>query len=149
MELTPPRSLETEHEALHPQLVPLTHLPGKVGDAARLVATRLHERFALEEECAVPPLGLLAPLARGGATPAKRSILAKTNRLKAGLPRTESSTAAWSTLPGSGLGGDARRGSPCRRTHQPRRGAGRRPSRGEPTTSPWRGPGRLMARGHS
>lgn len=87
MEFSPPRSLETEHEALHAQLVPLTQLHGKVGEAARLVATRLHEHFALEEECAVPPLGLLAPLARSGATPAMRSILAKTDRLKAELPR--------------------------------------------------------------
>ena len=87
MEFTPPRSLETEHEALHAQLVPLTKLPGKVGDAARLVASRLHEHFTLEEECAVPPLALLAPLARGGATAAMRPFLAKTERLKAELPR--------------------------------------------------------------
>lgn len=87
MEFSPPRSLETEHEALHAQLVPLTNLPGKVGDAARLVATRLHEHFVLEEELAVPPLALLAPLAKGEASPAMRSMLAKTDRLKAELPR--------------------------------------------------------------
>ncbi|HET7295574.1 MAG TPA: hemerythrin domain-containing protein [Gemmatimonadales bacterium] len=87
MEFSPPRSLEIEHEALHADLVALTKLPGKVGDAARLVATRLHEHFALEEELAVPPLALLAPLARGGASPAMRSILAKTDRLKAEMPR--------------------------------------------------------------
>lgn len=87
MEFTPPRSLETEHDALHADLVPLTELPGKVGDAARLVATRLHEHFALEEEYAVPPLALLAPLAQGGVTPAMRAILAKTDRLRTELPR--------------------------------------------------------------
>jgi hypothetical protein len=87
MELTSPRSLETEHEALHAELVPLTTLPGKVGDAAQLVASRLHEHFALEEEYAVPPLALLAPIAEGGVTPAMRSILAKTERLRAELPR--------------------------------------------------------------
>lgn len=87
MEFTPPRSLEIEHEELHAQLLPLTKLSGKVGDAARLVATRLHEHFALEQELAVPPLALLAPLAQGGVTPAMRSILEKTDRLRAELPR--------------------------------------------------------------
>lgn len=87
MEFSPPRSLETEHEALHADLVALTKLPGKVGDAARLVATRLHEHFVLEEECAVPPLALLGPLAQGGASPAMRSILPKTDRLRAEMPR--------------------------------------------------------------
>lgn len=87
MEFSPPTSLETEHEGLHAELVPLTTAPGKVGEAARLVAERLHEHFALEEEYAVPPLALLAPLAQGGVTPAMRSILAKTDRLRAELPR--------------------------------------------------------------
>jgi hemerythrin HHE cation binding domain-containing protein len=87
MEFTSPRSLEIEHEALHAELVPLTKLPGKVGDAARLVAARLHEHFALEEECAIPPLALLAPLAQGTVSPAMASILAKTDRLKSELPR--------------------------------------------------------------
>lgn len=87
MEFAPPRSLETEHEALHAELVPLTRLPGKVGDAARLVATRLHEHFLLEEEYAVPPLALLAPIAEGRVTHAMRAILAKTDRLRAELPR--------------------------------------------------------------
>ena len=87
MEFTPPRSLETEHEALHAELVPLTKLPGKVGEAARLVATRLHEHFELEEQYAVPPLALLAPIAQGGVTPAMRAILEKTDRLRSELPR--------------------------------------------------------------
>ncbi len=87
MEFTPPRSLETEHEGLHRQLVPLTELTGKVGEAARLVADRLHEHFVLEEELAVPPLALLAPIAESGATHAMRPILAKTDRLRAELPR--------------------------------------------------------------
>ena len=87
MEFTPPRSLETEHEALHAELVPLTKLPGKVGEAARLVATRLHEHFELEERYAVPPLALLAPIAQGGVTPAMRAILEKTDHLRSELPR--------------------------------------------------------------
>lgn len=87
MAYAPPRALETEHEALHAELVPLTTLPGRVGDAARRVAARLHEHFVLEEECAVPPLALLAPLARGEIVPAMRSIVPTTERLKAELPR--------------------------------------------------------------
>ena len=87
MEFTPPRSLEIEHEGLHAELVPLTELAGRVGDAARLVATRLHEHFVLEQQYAVPPLALLAPLAEDRVTPAMRSILATTDRLQAELPR--------------------------------------------------------------
>lgn len=94
MDYAPPPSLEAEHETLHALLVPLTRLSGKVGEAARLVAARLHEHFALEETCAVPPLALLAPIARAGVTPAMREILATTERLKAELPRMLAEHAA-------------------------------------------------------
>lgn len=87
MELTPPRSIEIEHEALHAELEPLTKLPGRVGEAARLVAARLHEHFPLEEEYAIPPLALLRPITEGGATPAMHEVLVKTERLEAELPR--------------------------------------------------------------
>ena len=48
------------------------------------MATARTER---EEQIALPPLGLLAPLARGESTPAMRAILPMTDSLRAELPR--------------------------------------------------------------
>jgi hypothetical protein len=86
MNLTIPEALKAEHEELHAELVALTKAPGKVGEAARNVATLLHPHFVKEEEYALPPLGLLAPIAQGGVTPEMRAVLAMTDRLKKDLP---------------------------------------------------------------
>lgn len=61
-----PRTLTTEHEALHQRLVQATHLEGATGEAAREVARRLHPHFMKEEAYALPPLGLLAALTEPG-----------------------------------------------------------------------------------
>ena len=61
-----PRTLTTEHEALHQRLVQATHLEGATGEAAREVARRLHPHFVKEEVYALPPLGLLAALTERG-----------------------------------------------------------------------------------
>lgn len=61
-----PRTLTTEHEALHQRLVQATHLEGATGEAAREVARRLHPHFMKEEAYALPPLGLLAALTDRG-----------------------------------------------------------------------------------
>jgi hemerythrin-like domain-containing protein len=76
-----------EHEELHAELVKLTLTRGKVGEAARLVAALLHPHFTKEEEYALPPLGLLAAVAEGGATPEMRDVLAMTDKLRAELPQ--------------------------------------------------------------
>jgi len=47
----------------------------------------LDAHFKSEEEFALPPLGLLRPLAEGRATPAMRDVVALTDRLKAEMPR--------------------------------------------------------------
>ena len=60
-----PGSVRTEHEAIHSLLVEATKAPGQVGEAARALAKVLHPHFVREEEIALPPLGLLAPLAGG------------------------------------------------------------------------------------
>ena len=65
----------------------LTVTPGKVGEAARNVATLLHPHFVKEEEYALPPLGLLAAVAQGAVTPEMRAVLAMTERLKQDLPQ--------------------------------------------------------------
>ena len=86
MEFKIPDSLRVEHEELHTELVRATKVEGPVGEAARNVATLLHPHFVKEEEYALPPLGLLGPLATGAVTPEMRQVLAMTDRLKADLP---------------------------------------------------------------
>ncbi|HEU4565839.1 MAG TPA: hemerythrin domain-containing protein [Gemmatimonadaceae bacterium] len=82
-----PRSLRVEHEEIHAQLEEATRAPGAVGEAARAVAKVLHPHFVREEQIALPPLGLLAPLARGEATPEMRAVLPLTDSLRAEMPR--------------------------------------------------------------
>ena len=86
MDFKIPEPLKVEHEELHAELVALTKSPGKVGEAARNVATLLHPHFVKEEEYALPPLGLLATIARQGVTPEMRPVLTMTERLKKDLP---------------------------------------------------------------
>lgn len=82
-----PTSLKVEHEELHGELSSLTKLAGKTGAAAQRVATLLHEHFVKEEEFALPPLALLAPLASGRVSSDMRGIIALTDRLKADLSK--------------------------------------------------------------
>jgi hypothetical protein len=82
-----PESMRSEHAEIHEELVRATKLPGAVGDAARTLATILHPHFVREEEIALPPLGLLAPLARGEFTAEMREVLTMTDALHAELPR--------------------------------------------------------------
>ena len=62
MEFKIPQPLKDEHESLHSTLVRATRAPGATGEAARAVAAVLHPHFVKEEQFALPPLGLLAPL---------------------------------------------------------------------------------------
>ena len=82
-----PESIRVEHEEIHEELVRATKVPGPVGAAARELAAVLHPHFVREEEIALPPLALLAPLARGEFTPEMRDVLPMTDSLRAELPR--------------------------------------------------------------
>ena len=82
-----PESIRVEHEAIHEELVRATKAPGAVGVAARELAAVLHPHFVREEEIALPPLGMLAPLARGEFTSEMRDVLPMTDSLKAELPK--------------------------------------------------------------
>ncbi len=84
-----PKSLQIEHGEIHAKLVEATRAPGRVGEAARKLAEVLHPHFVREEEIALPPLGLLQPLAAGAAIPEERrsEALAMTDSLKRELPR--------------------------------------------------------------
>jgi Hemerythrin HHE cation binding domain len=64
-----PKSVQMEHKAIHAGLVEAMHQPGQVGSAAKALAEVLRYHFDREEEIALPPLGLLAPLADGLPVP--------------------------------------------------------------------------------
>lgn len=82
-----PSALQAEHQAIHEELVRATEAPGEVGVTARELAAVLHAHFVREEEIALPPLGLLAALARGEFTPGMRAVLPMTEALRTELPR--------------------------------------------------------------
>ena len=82
-----PAAVQAEHEEIHAELVAATKTPGRVGEAARRLAAVLDPHFAREEQIALPPLGLLAPLARGETAEEMRAVLPMTDSLKAELPR--------------------------------------------------------------
>lgn len=82
-----PASLKAEHDELHRQLADAIKAPGAVGEAARKVAALLHPHFADEEAFALPPLGLLAPLARREPVTNAAAVTIMADRLAAELPR--------------------------------------------------------------
>lgn len=82
-----PEPMRAEHAQIHNELVRATQAPGRVGTAARALAAVLDPHFEREEQIALPPLGLLAPLARGELKPEMREVLPLTDSLRAELPR--------------------------------------------------------------
>ena len=82
-----PQAMRVEHREIHERLVAATRISGRVGAAARQLATILHPHFEREEEIALPPLGLLAPLSRGEYHPGMLQVLSMTDSLRAELPR--------------------------------------------------------------
>lgn len=94
MEFKSPSSLKAEHDELHADLKHAIAAGGKTGEAARAVARLLHEHFVKEEQFAIPPLALLAPLARGEVTPEMSGVLALTGKLEAEMPQMLAEHAA-------------------------------------------------------
>jgi hypothetical protein len=81
-----PASIRFEHESLHRELADVSLESGKVGDAARSLAQLMHPHFLREDEYAMPPLGLLARLARNEVSPDMAEALPLVARLKEELP---------------------------------------------------------------
>jgi|GEM_PF-165995 len=81
-----PEAVRAEHAEIHDQLVAATKVQGPVGQAARRLAGVLDPHFLREEQIALPPLALLAPLSRDEFTPQMRDILVMTDALRAELP---------------------------------------------------------------
>jgi hypothetical protein len=82
-----PQSLQAEHEEIHKALVEATRVPGRVGAAAKELAAVLDPHFERENEIALPPLGLLAPLAAGKTPAGLQEALVMTDALRKELPR--------------------------------------------------------------
>jgi hypothetical protein len=82
-----PQSLQTEHEEIHEALVTATRAPGRVGAAAKELASVLDPHFERENQIALPPLGLLAPLAQGDTPAGLQEALPMTDALRKELPR--------------------------------------------------------------
>lgn len=82
-----PESMRAEHAGIHAELEHLTKAPGRTGAAARELAEVLHPHFLREEQIALPPLGLLAPLASGEPAKHMRAVLPLTDSLRMELPR--------------------------------------------------------------
>ena len=84
-----PKSIKKEHEAIHSTLVEATQASGRTGEAAKELAAVLHPHFVREEEIALPPLGLLAPLSANNSIPdpVLTEVLSMTDALRAELPR--------------------------------------------------------------
>lgn len=81
-----PGSLKAEHKELHETLELYTKLPGKTGTAAKEVAALLHPHFIKEESYAMPPLGMLAALAKGQTTEDAEEAIQMTEKLKSDFP---------------------------------------------------------------
>ena len=81
-----PAPLDAEHDELHRELSALLQAPGEVGGAARELARRLHEHFDVEQELAMPLLGLLPALADGVVVPEMARAIEKARRLESALP---------------------------------------------------------------
>lgn len=82
-----PSSIRDEHREIHDELAHATSLPGATGSAARALAAVLGPHFEREEQIALPPLGLLAPLARGDRAAAPAWLLPMTDSLRRELPQ--------------------------------------------------------------
>jgi hypothetical protein len=87
MKIDIPAAMKSEHDELHADLVKATKSGGETAQAAKAVAHVLHGHFVGEEEFAMPPLGLLASLAKGEFNPGMADVLQMTGRLEAELPK--------------------------------------------------------------
>jgi iron-sulfur cluster repair protein YtfE (RIC family) len=87
MMFTIPKTLQSEHKALHDRLRQATEAGGEVGEAAKTLAHLMRPHFVKEDEFALPPLGLLESLARGEVNNEMAAVLELTDRLEAELPQ--------------------------------------------------------------
>jgi hypothetical protein len=87
MDFSIPQPLKMEHDELHEELARAIRAGGRTGAAAREVANLLHPHFVREEEFALPPLGILASVARNEEVSGMADAVAMADRLKSELPQ--------------------------------------------------------------
>lgn len=81
-----PASLRAEHEELRADLRQAMAMEGRIGKAARALASLLDLHFGREDDNVLLALGLLQVVAQGQVAPAMREVIIMTDRLKAELP---------------------------------------------------------------
>lgn len=81
-----PSSIETEHHELHRALEGVISAGGATGKAAHHLSALLAPHFEKEEAYAMPPLGLLVPLAHDQTPTCAEAILGLAERLRSELP---------------------------------------------------------------
>lgn len=84
---TIPSSIRDEHREVQDELGRAAKLAGRTGVAARALAALLAPHFEREEQIALPPLSMLAPLARGDRVATPPWLLPMTDTLRRELPR--------------------------------------------------------------
>ena len=82
-----PPSMAVEHEEIHEQLAAVISAGGRTGAAARNVEAQLAPHFQEENRFALPPLGLLQPLVREGASEQMRPAIAMARHVEENLDR--------------------------------------------------------------
>jgi hypothetical protein len=85
--ITIPASIRDEHMELLAGLLAAGAERGPVGEAARELTRTLQPHFDREERIALPPLGLLRPLAEDRVPADAEEVLPLTDSLRAELPR--------------------------------------------------------------
>lgn len=85
MRIQVPRSLRLEHQEITQLLAAAGEESGALGEALRRVARVLEPHFRKEEAFALPPLGLLARLARGEVAAGMAEVFSHTQWLKNNL----------------------------------------------------------------
>lgn len=85
MKIEIPQSVRLGHQALRQAVTAATREPGKLGAAAQRVARLLEPHIRREEAFALPPLGLIAEIARGDFTPEMAEVLPYTGWLQDNL----------------------------------------------------------------
>jgi hemerythrin superfamily protein len=87
MEQKIPQTIQTDHEELHEELARAMKAGGRTAEAARAVMKVMQPHMAREEEFVLPALALLGPLSAGRFSPDMAAVVAKTDALKAEMPR--------------------------------------------------------------
>jgi hemerythrin-like domain-containing protein len=87
MKLDIPLSLQHDHQTLHDRLREATELRDEVGEAACAVAQLKYPHLVKEDRLALPPLALVAGLARGDAAIETADALELVDQFETELPK--------------------------------------------------------------